>query len=120
MNWLRVADQQKNCQQVDLLALQEKLQALMLQAIELKYWDELNTLSKRLFSSPRRSSPLDEAPLLDEAFDFIEDSIDADNWNDVANLLDDLTLLINTDTGGQAEFLDLHASHLPLTSSSAD
>lgn len=29
---------------------------------------------------------------------------------DIHKLLDDLILLINTDTGGQAEFLDLHAS----------
>ena len=33
-----------------------------------------------------------------------------DDWDQIKYILDDLILLINTDTGGQAEFLDLQAS----------
>jgi hypothetical protein len=47
---------------------------------------------------------------IDKAFCFIEEATDAGNWDDIADLLDELILLINTDTGGQAEFLDLQAS----------
>ena len=36
--------------------------------------------------------------------------METDDWDEVKYILEDLTLLISTDTGGQAEFLDLHAS----------
>ena len=40
----------------------------------------------------------------------IRDAMEAENWDEVKYLLEDLILLVSTDTGGQAEFLDLHAS----------
>ena len=46
----------------------------------------------------------------EEVFSVINDAMEADDWDNVKYLLEDLTLLISTDTGGQAEFLDLHAS----------
>ena len=46
----------------------------------------------------------------EEVFSVINDAMEADDWDKVKYLLEDLTLLISTDTGGQAEFLDLHAS----------
>ena len=55
---------------------------------------------KNVFFSLTTSSQPDEASLslLDEAFDFIKESTDAENWNGVTYLLDGLILLINTDT----------------------
>ena len=47
---------------------------------------------------------------IEETFSIIMTAIKADDWDKVKYLLDDLTLLINTDTGGQAEFLDLQSS----------
>ena len=46
----------------------------------------------------------------EEVFSVINDGMEADDWDEVKYILEDLTLLISTDTGGQAEFLDLHAS----------
>ena len=46
----------------------------------------------------------------EEVFSVINDGMKTDDWDEVKYILEDLTLLINTDTGGQAEFLDLHAS----------
>ena len=40
----------------------------------------------------------------------INDGMEKDDWDKIEYILDGLILLINTDTGGQAEFLDLHAS----------
>ena len=45
----------------------------------------------------------------EEVFRVINDGMETDNWDEVKYILEDLTLLISTDTGGQAEFLDLHA-----------
>ena len=46
----------------------------------------------------------------EEVLNVIIDSMKKDDWDEVKYILEDLTLIINTDTGGQAEFLDLHAS----------
>ena len=46
----------------------------------------------------------------EEVFRVINDGMETDDWDEVKYILEDLTLLISTDTGGQAEFLDLHAS----------
>ena len=46
----------------------------------------------------------------EEVFSIINDGMKTHDWDEVKYILEDLTLLINTDTGGQAEFLDLHAS----------
>ena len=57
--------------------------------------------------------PEDEA--IKKMFSFLNKAIEESDWIEsdwikVKYLLEDLILLINTDTGGQAEFLDLHAS----------
>ena len=52
--------------------------------------------------------PEDEA--IKKMFSFLNKAIEESDWIKVKYLLEDLILLINTDTGGQAEFLDLHAS----------
>ena len=46
----------------------------------------------------------------EEVFSVINDAMEVGDWDEVKYILEDLTLLISTDTGGQAEFLDLHAS----------
>jgi hypothetical protein len=65
---------------------------------------ELSRSVVKGFTSLTTSSPDDEA------FDFIEEATGAEKWDEIEDLLDDLILLINTDTGGQAEFLNLHAA----------
>ena len=60
-------------------------------------------------------SPSDESPELPEAdieemLGTINQAMETEDWDKVKYLLDDMVLLINTDTGGQAEFLDLQAS----------
>ena len=67
-----------------------------------------------------RKSPLDSSsdmPIVSEEHrdDDMDDMFSVfmegvDNWDEVKDLLEDMILLINTDTGGQAEFLDLQAS----------
>ena len=47
---------------------------------------------------------------ISEMFSVIEDSMKIEDWEKVKYLLEDTILLINTDTGGQGEFLDLQAS----------
>jgi len=58
---------------------------------------------KNLFT---RSSKSD----LKETFSIINEVMEGDDWDQVKYVLDDLVFLINTDTGGQAEFLDLHGA----------
>ena len=47
---------------------------------------------------------------IQEVFSFMNKAMEESDWIKVKCLLEDLILIINTDTGGQAEFLDLHAS----------
>ena len=47
---------------------------------------------------------------IDEMFAIIMEGLEGDGWDKVKYLLDDVILAIHTDTGGQAEFMDLHAS----------
>lgn len=47
---------------------------------------------------------------MEETFSVIDEAMKDDEWDKVKYLLEDLILLINTDTGGQAEFLDMQAS----------
>ena len=47
---------------------------------------------------------------LEETFSVLNEAMKDDQWDKVKFMLDDLILLINTDTGGQAEFLSLQAS----------
>ena len=47
---------------------------------------------------------------IEEMFSFMNKAMEESDWIKVKCLLEDLILIINTDTGGQAEFLDLHAS----------
>ena len=41
---------------------------------------------------------------------FLDGAIESEDWNTIEYVLKDMTLMINTDTGGHAEFLDLHSS----------
>ena len=47
---------------------------------------------------------------VEEMFSSMNKAMEESDWVKVKYLLEDLILIINTDTGGQAEFLDLHAS----------
>ena len=47
---------------------------------------------------------------IDEMFSIIGSVLENDQWDAFKYVLEDFILLINTDTGGQAEFLDLQAS----------
>ena len=62
---------------------------------------------RAIFTRARPSTTNSE---IEEMFSVINNAINAKHWDKVKNLLDDLILLITTDTGGQAEFLDLQAS----------
>ena len=64
---------------------------------------------KTLTSITRGSTKISDADF-EEVFSVINDGMETDDWDKVKYILEDLTLLISTDTGGQAEFLDLHAS----------
>ena len=47
---------------------------------------------------------------IEEIFTFLNKAMKESDWGKVKHLLDDLTLIINTDTGGQAEFLAMYGS----------
>ena len=64
---------------------------------------------KTLTSITKGSTKISDADF-EEVFSVINDGMETDGWDEVKYILEDLTLLISTDTGGQAEFLDLHAS----------
>ena len=63
----------------------------------------------------RRQRTREENRKLDESFSVIQTAIEREdeaevNWEEVKHKLENIILLMNTDTGGQAEFLDLQAS----------
>ena len=70
-------------------------------------------LGKRKFRSTvaegRGESEVAEEDI-DEMFSIIGEAMEEEQWDAVQYLLEDIILLIHTDTGGQAEFMDLHAS----------
>ena len=70
-------------------------------------------LGKRKFRSTvtegRGESEVAEEDI-DEMFSIIGEAMEEDQWDAVQYLLEDIILLIHIDTGGQAEFMDLHAS----------
>ena len=47
---------------------------------------------------------------LDEMLFIIEETLESKDWEEIKYQLDDLTWLVNTDTGGHSEFLDLQAA----------
>ena len=47
---------------------------------------------------------------IEQIFSLMNKAMEESDWIKVKYILEDLILIINTDTGGQAEFLDLHAS----------
>jgi adenylate kinase family enzyme len=59
---------------------------------------------------PHEIHEIPEDTALEEMFSFMNTDMEESDWIKVQQLLEDLILIINTDTGGQAEFLDLHAS----------
>ena len=74
-------------------------------ASELNFSLETDTTSKA------RSTPINLGDDdVEEMFSSMNKAMEESDWVKVKYLLEDLILIINTDTGGQAEFLDLHAS----------
>ena len=75
----------------------------------------LPSLSKEKPASHRESSPHhdDAAPAnIDDILASFQDAVYKEDWDTVKYLLDDTIYLINTDTGGQTEFLDLMSHFL--------
>ena len=72
--------------------------------------DEVPDMNPVSESMPAALEALPEDEDIEEMFSFMNKAIEESDWIKVKYLLEDLILLINTDTGGQAEFLDLHAS----------
>ena len=69
-----------------------------------------STASDKTSPSTETADESDEDDLIgEEILSLISRAVKDEN-PDVQKLLEDMILLINTDTGGQAEFLDLHAS----------
>ena len=74
-------------------------------ASELNFSLETDTTSKA------RSTPINLGDDdVEEMLSSMNKAMEESDWVKVKYLLEDLILIINTDTGGQAEFLDLHAS----------
>ena len=65
--------------------------------------------SESIASDGTSQSDEDQHHITEDILSLISDAVSRDN-TDLQKLLDDMILLINTDTGGQAEFLDLHSS----------
>ena len=61
-------------------------------------------------TSKAKSKPNKFDDDVEEMFSSMNKAMEESDWVKVKYLLEDLILIINTDTGGQAEFLDLHAS----------
>ena len=61
-------------------------------------------------TSKAKSKPNKFDEDVEEMFSSMNKAMEESDWVNVKYLLEDLILIINTDTGGQAEFLDLHAS----------
>ena len=60
----------------------------------------------------RASSPISDPTksMEHEVLSAFQESMESEDWNKVKYLLNDTVLLINTDTGGHAEFLEMHAA----------
>ena len=67
------------------------------------FWSTSSRLLRSIWDDPLDAE-------IEEMFGIINDAMEAKDWDKVKYLLEGLILLIHTDTGGQAEFLDLHAS----------
>ena len=61
-------------------------------------------------SKPATLEGVAEDKVIEEMFSFLNKAIEESDWITIQYLLEGLILIINTDTGGQAEFLDMHAS----------
>ena len=60
--------------------------------------------------NPQKPPDISKEEDIDEIFTFLNKAMEESDWGKVKHLLDDLTLIINTDAGGQAEFLALYGS----------
>ena len=60
--------------------------------------------------SSNKETSRDKGADIDEMFSAFEEAIKTNSLDKVKYLLEDTTLLINTDTGGHAEFLEMHAA----------
>ena len=58
----------------------------------------------------RRDSSIITKEKVEEMFSAFQEAMAVKDWDRVKYDLDNITLLINTDTGGQAEFLEMHAA----------
>ena len=61
-------------------------------------------------SDSNETRPISIDKEMEELYTFLKQASDESGWEEVKFVLDNLILLINTDTGGQAEFLDLQAA----------
>ena len=75
---------------------------------ELKASEDVSQ-SESIASDGTSQSDEDQHHITEDILSLISDAVSRDD-TDLQKLLDDMILLINTDTGGQAEFLDLHSS----------
>ena len=69
-------------------------------------WTSFLSICRRLKSHSRVLDPVTESNL----DIIIDEAVKAGDWDKIKVLLEDIILLISTDTGGQAAFLDLQAS----------
>ena len=60
--------------------------------------------------NPQKPPNISKEEDIEEIFTFLTKAMEESDWGKIKHLLDDLTLIINTDTGGQAEFLALYGS----------
>ena len=80
---------------------------------ETSQWNLLSLLMKpllKIISIFRGSTPPDIDDEMEETLSVVHTAMETKKWDVVKFSLDDMILLINTDVGGQAEFLDLQAS----------
>lgn len=59
---------------------------------------------------PHMSSSQSETVVFQDMFSELPTAMDVNDWDRIEYFLDDITLLIGTDTGRHAEFLDMQAS----------
>ena len=69
-----------------------------------------STRADRVVNSQEEMDISSNDDTIEDMFTIIGEAIKAKDWNKVKYILDDTIILTSTDTGGQAEFMDLHAS----------
>ena len=62
------------------------------------------------FAAKTSTEETDDDPYLEEMLSMLEEALESKDWDEIKYHLEDLTWLVNTDTGGHSEFLDLQAA----------